>query len=731
MKKIFQNNSIKIIIFIFLVFIAFNKFEINVNASSYDLNNIAGTINYPLEEYYVGDTVILQCTNMYYEDYTMRGKSVSAIELYTHSGDSSCIQWDKTGVVGSSATFTGKVMKVGSYVVGLKFDGYNYNQYKNDVDNVACYYFYRTIRIKDIPSLSSDAADKTVNVGDTVIFTCEEVSYRYSSKKTYEDDTVSHYSVEKVEGDGDVSWTTSEVKISSGYYKMQFTGNVIKSGTYTGRIKCYGQDDFCRLTFSKDTDIDFDYTIRRFSNNFTLSVPKKPTIGTPTLSGSRFYGENISLSATGTNINAAAYRIFYTTSEIAPLLNPNSDYTSLGEGWISSDKAGTDVIINDSTSISKVIAGPTDTTWKHIVVKVGVESSSNLWAYNCSLPYKLRIRPVIWSVAVEGTRFRGESVIITGTGANIDTAAYRIFYTTSATAPLINPNADYSSPGSNWIQPVPERTGSLNIINSNSMRTIVGGTQLNEKDWTYVTFKVGVSSPTGDWVSTYTGPYSLTDKPNGDTYIGNVAHNQVIDLKDGTYAEVIDPYTPINSSVDLVKLNNNNTFFDRDIVKYRFGFDVYYADKIKDLKVIFDLNSLNDKGIDISLKAGQNKLYKLNDDGSFKFIKTLTSQSYKLGRQMKNQALVTTDSFSTSNKYYTLLGDNIISSNGNGRYIIEYDCVLIISPDSINTSQIFENELQIKIYGTTGSCIGTIESELPTNKTYIDTKINKNYIKCS
>lgn len=128
------------------------------------------------------------------------------------------------------------------------------------------------------------------------------------------------------------------------------------------------------------------------SNKVSVNLKKSllPTLNQPTVTGSGVYGENAVLSGTGTNINIAKYRIFYTTRLIAPPIQPNSDYSSLGDEWVDSGKVG-DMNVDSGTSILKNIIGPdlADRTWTYAVFKVGVSSVTDDWVFNHTEPYKL------------------------------------------------------------------------------------------------------------------------------------------------------------------------------------------------------------------------------------------------------------------------------------------------------------------------------------------------------
>lgn len=82
------------------------------------------------------------------------------------------------------------------------------------------------------------------------------------------------------------------------------------------------------------------------------------------------------------------------------------------------------------------------------------------------------------------------------------------------------------------------------------------------------------------------------------------------------------------------------------------------------------------------------------------------------------------------NRYDVSIGlDNsnnpILLSNGSGLYAIQYSGTLATKPSADNTNITMRNEAELRVYSTTGSYIGTLNSDLPRNKFYIDTQVSR------
>lgn len=327
------------------------------------------------------------------------------------------------------------------------------------------------------------------------------------------------------------------------------------------------------------------------------------------------------------------------------------------------------------------------------------------------------VLPTLDTVEINGTRTYGEDVTLNGTGTNIREAAYRIYYTTSITAPLVEDNDKDGNPDG-WFQPTPEVRESMLVDGDTKISKTVSGDNLSDITWTYVTFKVAVASSTGIWVWKFTPPYSLGGSGagggGGGSYLNYVGHNQIIESNGKTIVltapDTPDPtYGPYDDYV-MNNLFGINKSIDGDYLKYRLEFDVVNYEKIKDIKVLFYFNSYNERNVEI--QPVYMKLVKRQPDGSFAVLKDLVYTAQGV------------------NRYVVALGNDnwgnpMIVANQGGRYAIEYRAILKVRADIEDTLVTITNEAQIRTCVGTGRYDEIIEPDRPSNKFYINTKVTR------
>lgn len=329
--------------------------------------------------------------------------------------------------------------------------------------------------------------------------------------------------------------------------------------------------------------------------------------------------------------------------------------------------------------------------------------------------------PTLNTLEVTGTGYYGDDIILKGTGANIHIAEYRMFYTTDADFPEVVDNNNDGMPDG-WLEPNPQKKGELQVKDNVSILGTISGGDLSSRVWTYVVFKIGAASADNKWTIKYTNPYKLSDNPNSnfigenvDSYVNHIRHNQIIKV-DGKDMILSDPNVPVGTydASDINRIEDFNTFIDGDILKYRVEFDVVKPENIKDMRMILDLNSLNDRELEVVLNGA--KLYKLIG-GEYTLIKDLGS-SY---RAYKPQS---------RNKYIIALGNDnagtpMIIANGKGTYALEYTGVLKVNFNQRERDVLMENEVEIRVNIGNNNYMGTVCNDIPSNKAYIATKVFK------
>lgn len=147
-----------------------------------------------------------------------------------------------------------------------------------------------------------------------------------------------------------------------------------------------------------------------------------PVLSNLTVTGSGFYGDNVSLSASYTNISQAAYRIFYTTSTTVPTVgtgsNPGTGWTDAHPEWTN----GAHMNINGTTSVSQTVLGTEfiNTTWTYVVFKIAASSTTSDWAWSYTPVYGLKIDPssVVDSAVDKFFTYVGHNQIIPANSSN-------------------------------------------------------------------------------------------------------------------------------------------------------------------------------------------------------------------------------------------------------------------------------------------------------------------------
>ena len=464
---------------------------------------------------------------------------------------------------------------------------------------------------------------------------------------------------------------------------------------------------------------------------------------------------DVNITGTGTNIAAAKYRVFYTTSDILPSLDRTPNVENPGNGWTDSGSVY-DMTIISPTSVSATALGTTfNATWKYVLFKVAVTSmtdESDGWVWKYTDAYKIATKEVvvppqqsagpvtISTVTVmppqipQGETGYGKPVDLSATGTNISNAKYRIFFTKNATPPTILTTDNAPDPDTNadsgWEQPNPQYVADMTINSSTSVSATVPGSDFDDTNYKYAIFKVAVADTDNNWTWKYSSIYKISDwqvstpttppsppSTSNYGYLSYVAHNQLVDT-DGKRLIATGPHTldskygPYTYS-DLLALDNYNKFYNGNTVTYRLEFDILTPEKaneIKDMKIDFDFNSTNEKNVD--LQPLSVNLLKRQTNGTFALAKVLSFAP------------------DGTNRYYTAIGlsdakNPMFAEGGIGRYAIEYTMVVNVGPDPEDSMVTIKNDTQIKIY--IGEYIYTevIEPARPNHKFYIETKVSR------
>ena len=320
------------------------------------------------------------------------------------------------------------------------------------------------------------------------------------------------------------------------------------------------------------------------------------------------------------------------------------------------------------------------------------------------------VRPTITSVTITGPRYYGQDMPISATGTNATQAAYRIFYTTSVTAPPVDYTVNAVISGAGWTDSLV--SGSIAANTSTNVSDIVSGANLNNTTWTYITLKVAIGSVTDTWVWKYSQAYSLNSSStsSADSYIGYVGHNQIININ-GNKIVLSDPNTPDlgygpYAASDISKISSFNLFLDQDYVTYRLEFDAASPSQINDMKISLYFVG----GIDMSID--KMKLEKQQIDGTFAVIKDLSGLYSRQGVG-RYSVLLGNDNY----------GNSIITANGQGRYAVEYSGRIKIASFLGATINQSENLATIGIYTSGYTYPYTLQIDKTDRKFYIDSKI--------
>lgn len=361
----------------------------------------------------------------------------------------------------------------------------------------------------------------------------------------------------------------------------------------------------------------------------------------------------------------------------------------------------------DTNSYTGIVGGTTNvtppSTGSHTLYAYAVDSNGNT-STAVSAAYTVNIQVTLNKPTLFGSGYYDENAQLSASGTNIADAAYRIFYTTNPTAPAISSG---DNPGSGWTD-----TGVSNpaaVSNGSSILEVISGVYFHTP-YTYITVKVWAESSTGDSAIDYTAAYSLKYDPNNvDSYIGSVAHNQIINT-----GQVI------SNPNDVA----NNVYIDGDYVRYRLELDVVNAALIKDMEITLDCNLYNDPDIQLQLDSIVLEKGTENPPGSGQYTYAV----------IKDFSGIAADGpAGGTNRYVFLLGNDnggipIIEANGAGRFAIAYGGRLRVNYNKTITSTVMRNDAQIKIY--TGSVYpDPIAQDRPNRKFYMDTNISKLVIK--